>query len=200
MSRTVPEPALTAERTVPGPALTAERTLLGIANPLPLGFLGLAVASFAFACLQLGWIGADQGRAVALAVLFFTVPVQLLASVAGFLRNQAPAATGMAVLAGTWAAISLTTLTSPPGSTSTGLGVVLCAAAASMLVPALAGVTQPWAAAVMAGAAVRFAATAGYELAGSKGWQHTAGWVGLVVAALGYVVALLVAVGTFDRS
>jgi succinate-acetate transporter protein len=179
----------------PSTVTSAQRALGGIAQPLPLGFLGLAVASFANATILLGWIGDAQGRAVALSVFFFTVPLQLLASVAGFLRGEVAPATGMAVLAGTWAAISLTTYTSPPGSTSKGLGVILCASAAAMLVPALAGLGQPWAAAVMVGAAVRFATTAGYELTGIKGWQHAAGWVGLVVAALGYVVALLVALG-----
>jgi succinate-acetate transporter protein len=170
-----------------------------VAAPLPLGFLGLAVASFSFATVQLGWIGPAQGATVALCVLFFTVPTQLLASVAGFVRSEVAPATGMGVLAGTWAAIALTTYTSPPGSTSTGLGVVLLAAGAAMLVPAAAARTQPWAALVMVGAAARFWVTAGHELTGTKGWQHAAGWVGLAVALLGLAVALLVAVGAVGR-
>jgi succinate-acetate transporter protein len=186
MSRTLTEPV---------PSAIAIRAATRAAQPLPLGFLGLAVASFSFAALQLGWIGVAQGTTVALAVFFFTVPLQLLSSVAGFVRAEVAPATGMAVLAGTWAAIALTTWTSPPGSTSKGLGIVLCATGASMLVPACAALAQPWAAAVMGGAAVRFWVTAGYELTGDKGWQHAAGWVGLVVAALGFVVALLVATG-----
>ena len=176
----------------------ADQTALRIAHPLPLGFVGLAVASFAFATLQLGWIGIAEGRTVALAVLFFTVPLQLLASVAGFLRAELAAATGMAVLAGTWAAITLSTLSAQPGATSKGLGVVLCAAAVAMLVPAAAGLAQPWAAAVMVAAGVRFAATAGYELTATKGWQHAAGWVGLIAALLGYAVALLLALGVLE--
>jgi|tagenome__1003787_1003787.scaffolds.fasta_scaffold20742890_1 succinate-acetate transporter protein len=177
---------------------TGDGTALRIAHPLPLGFVGLAVASFAFGALQLGWISSSEGKTVALTVLFFTVPLQLLASVAGFLRAEVAAATGMAVLAGTWAAITLSTLSAEPGTTSKGLGVVLCAAAAAMLVPAAAGLAQPWAAAVMVAAGVRFAATAGYELTGTKGWQHAAGWVGLVAALLGYAVALLLAFGVLD--
>jgi uncharacterized protein len=168
-----------------------------VAAPLPLGFLGLAVASFSFATVQLGWIGPAQGVTVALCVLFFTVPTQLLASVAGFVRSEVAPATGMGVLAGAWAAIALTTYTSPPGGTSKGLGVVLLAAGAAMLVPAAAAaLAQPWAAAVMVGAAARFWVTGGYELAGTKGWQHAAGWVGLAVALLGLIVALSVAMST----
>jgi succinate-acetate transporter protein len=198
MSHEVSE--LSAVRTPPvsqrvdgGVLLAPERRA---AAPLPLGFIGLAVASFSFATVQLGWIGAAQGATVALCVLFFTVPTQLLASVAGFVRSEVAPATGMGVLAGTWAAIALTTYTSPPGSTSKGLGVVLLAAGAAMLVPAAAALAQPWAALVMTGAAARFWVTAGYELTGTKDWQHAAGWVGLAVALLGLLVALQVAVGT----
>jgi succinate-acetate transporter protein len=170
-----------------------------VANPLPLGFLGLAVATFALATVQLGWIGAAQGGTVALCTFFFTVPLQLLASVAGFVRAEVAPATGMAVLAGTWAAISLTTYLSPPGSTSKGLGVVLCATGAAMFVPAAAALKQPLAAAVMAGAGLRFLTTAGYELTAHKGWQHAAGWVGLALAVLGFAVAMLVATGVVDE-
>jgi len=56
----------------------------------------------------------------------------------------------------------------------------------------------PAAAAVMVAAGVRFAATAGYELTGTTGWQHAAGWVALVAAVLGYAVALLLAIGVLD--
>jgi uncharacterized protein len=177
------------------PAARADRATPWAAPPLPLGFLGLAVASFSFATVQLGWIGPAQGTAVALCIFFFTVPLQLLASVAGFVRGELAPATGMAVLAGTWAAIALTTYTSPAGSTSKGLGVVLCATGAAMVVPACGALARPWAAAVMAGAAVRFWTTAGFELTAERGWQHVAGWVGLVVAVLGFVVALLITVG-----
>jgi succinate-acetate transporter protein len=171
------------------------RSATRVANPLPLGFLGLAVASFAFASVQLGWIGASQGGTVALCTFLFTVPLQLLASLAAFVRTELAPATGMAVLAGTWAAISSATYLAPPGSTSKGLGVVLCATGAAMFVPAAVAVGHPWAAAVMAGAGVRFLTTAGYELTGSKDWQHAAGWVGLALATLGFVVAVLIALG-----
>lgn len=43
----------------------------------------------------------------------------------GFLARDPVAATGMGVPAGTWAVVGLTTLISPPGSTSRGLAVLL---------------------------------------------------------------------------
>lgn len=165
-----------------------------LASPLPVGFLALAVASFAMAGLQLGWVPVAQGHATALCVLVFTVPLQLLASIVAFGRGELAPATGMAVLAGTWAGVALTVFRGPPGSTSAGLGLFLCATGAAMLVAAGAALTEPLASLVMVCAAARFWTTAGYELTGATSWQDVAGWVGLAVAAVGFVVALLLAV------
>lgn len=144
-----------------GGSLPVRVVLRPVGTPLPLGFLALAVATTAFAAVQLGWVPLDQGRVAALAALLFTVPLQLVACVFGFLARDPVAGTGMGVLAGTWAVVGATTLTSPPGSSSPGLGVVLIAAAACLLVPAAAARGKLVAAAVMALSAVRFAVTAG---------------------------------------
>ncbi|MFS0703442.1 hypothetical protein AB6N23_02860 [Cellulomonas sp. 179-A 9B4 NHS] len=155
-----------------------------IGTPLPLGFLGLFLATTAFAAVQLQWVPAEQGRVVALGVLASTVPVQLLASVLGFLARDPVAGTGMGVLAGTWGAVALATLTSPPGAVSAGLGVLLLAAGVAMLVPAAAASTKLVAAAIMALAGVRFALTGVAELTGDRGWFTVAAVVGLALAAL----------------
>lgn len=161
-----------------------------VGTPLPLGFLGLLIATTGFAGLQLGWVPPEQGRLVALAVLASTVPMQLLASVVGFLARDPVAGTGMGVLAGTWGAVALVTLASPPGATSPALGTLLVAAACAMLVPAVAGVTKLAAAGVMALAAVRFAVTGVAQLTGASGWLRAAGVVGLVLAAGALYAAL----------
>ncbi|WP_432487484.1 acetate uptake transporter family protein [Kineococcus sp. SYSU DK018] len=161
-----------------------------VGSPLPLGFLGLFVATGAFAALQLDWVGPDQGRVVALAALLFTAPLQLLAAVYGFLARDPVAGTGMGVLSGTWATAGFVTLTSPPGSTSPGLGVVLLLAAGAMLVPAAAGSAKGAAAAVMTGAAIRFAVTGVAEATGSGAWLAAAGWVGVALAVLALYAAL----------
>ncbi|WP_029432034.1 GPR1/FUN34/YaaH family transporter [Blastococcus sp. URHD0036] len=161
-----------------------------VATPLPLGFLALVVATTAFAAVQLGWVAPAEGRIAALAAIALTVPLQLLASVVGFLARDPAAATGMGVLAGTWGTVGLATLTSPPGTASDGLGVVLLTAGVAMLVPATAAVAKPVAAAVMGLAGVRFAVTGAYQLTGSPDWQRAAGWVGLVLAVVALYAAL----------
>ena len=161
-----------------------------VATPLPLGFLALVFATTAFAAVQLGWVAPAEGRIAALAAVALTVPLQLVASVVGFLARDPAAATGMGVLAGTWGTVGLATLTAPPGTASDGLGVVLLTAGLAMLVPAAAALAKPVAAAVMGLAGVRFAVTGAYELTGSQSWQSAAGWVGLALGALAVYAAL----------
>lgn len=160
-----------------------------LGTPLPLGFLALAVATSAFAAVQLGWVPVVQGRVAALAVLAFTVPIQLIACVMGFLARDAVAGTGMGVLAGTWAVAGAVTWTAPPGSSSPALGVVLLAAAACLLVPTLVASGKLVAAAVMGLSAVRFAITGLAEITGNGTWTAAAGWVGIALAVLALYAA-----------
>jgi uncharacterized protein len=173
-----------------------------LATSLPLGFLALALATTVFSAVQLGWVPPDQGRVAAFTALAATVPLQLTAAVVGFLARDPVAATGMGVLTGTWAVVGLTTLTSPPGTASPGLGVLLVVAGLAMLVPAAAAVGGKLVpAAVMGLAAVRFAVTGVYELTGSATWQSAAGWVGIGLAAVAlYAASALELEGALGRT
>lgn len=155
-------------------------------NPLPVGFLALMVATVALAMLQLHVVPPEQGRVVAAGILGLTVPLQLVACVLGFLARDPVAGTGMGVLAGTWAAVAFALLLSPPGATSSALGVLLLCSAVAMCVPTAAATSKLAAVAVMGLSALRFAVTGVGQLTGSSAWLTVAGWVGL---ALGVVAA-----------
>lgn len=161
-----------------------------VGTPLPVGFLGLLVATVGFSALQLGWLPPEQGRNVAIGVLVLTVPSQLLAAVIGFLARDPVAGTGMTLLAGTWAAAGAVTAVAPPGAASPGLGVLFLAAAAAMAVPAAAGMTKLAAGGIMALTSVRFALTGAAELTGSPTWTTAAGVAGLVLAVAAFYAAL----------
>ena len=96
----------------------------------------------------------------------------------------------MGVLAGTWAAAGLTTLRAEPGSHSPGLGILLLASAAAMLVPASAASGKLVAAAVMALSALRFACTGVVQLTGSADWTRLTGWTVVVLGAVALYAAL----------
>jgi succinate-acetate transporter protein len=162
-----------------------------IASPLALGFLALGGATLVLSGSQLGWFPPSETGYVAFALMTFGAPLQLLASVFGFLARDPVAATGMGVLAATWLTVGLVKLNSAPGSTSSVLGVFLVFAGAALLVPAssaLFGKLVP--AAVLLTAALRFFLTGLYQLIASPGLQYAAGIVGLVLLAVAFYAAL----------
>jgi succinate-acetate transporter protein len=168
----------------------ARINLRPLASPLPMGFIGLAAATLLVSALNLGWIPATQGRIIAFGLLVFVVPLQGTASVFGTLTRDGVAATGMAILTGTWATVALTILTSPPGSTSKGLGVLLVLSAVAMLLVAVgASLGKLVPAVVLLGASLRFATAAVYQLSASHAWKVTTGWVGVVLGVLALYAA-----------
>lgn len=180
----------------------ARVVLRPLANPLPLGFLALAGAALLLSAQQLAWLPAGQQVPVGLILLSFVVPAQLLASVLGFLARDIVAGTGMGLLAGTWLAVGLVTLSSPPGATSRALALHLWLAAAAMLIPAAgAALGKLVPAMVLATTALKFALTGGYEWTAGTGWQVAAGWVGIALCALaGYAALAMVLEDAWHRT
>ncbi len=193
--RTVPEQDPPSQRAAREE--TAERmermtriTLRPMASPLAIGFGGLVAATFVVAGLNLGWVPVTEGTKVALVLIAFVFPLQLLASILGFLERDGVAGTGMAVLAGTWLTVGLVLFTSKPGSTSDALGLFLLVSGALMLIPAIAALaTKLVPALVLIGASTRFFVTGVYQLTGSSRWETVAGVVGLVLAAVALYAA-----------
>ncbi len=167
-------------------SLRAVRVVLRpIANPFALGFLGLAGATLTVSGLELGWIPPSERVQVALIVLAFAPPLQLIACLFGFLGRDPVAATGMGVLAATWAVIGITLLVSAPGSHSAALGTVLFLASVAMLLTAAtAAMSKGVPALVLGVAGLRFLATALYEIIGTAPFNTVSGIVGCVLAVL----------------
>lgn len=169
----------------------ARLTLRPIGSPLPLGMLALGGASILLTGEQLSWIPAGDAREVGLAVLVFTVPLQLLASVFGFLGRDGVGGTGLGLLAGCWLVVGSLTVVSTPGSRSPTLGLLLLFAAGALLVPALAAsLGKVVVGLVFLTAAVRFALTGVYQLGAGSSWEHASGWLGLGLCALALYAAL----------
>jgi len=170
---------------------TTRIVLRPIASPAALGFIGLAGSTLTLAGLQLGWIDQAEGQKVALIALAFTVPLQLIASIFGFLARDGVIATGMGTLTGIWFAIALVLLTSEPGATSDALGLFLLAAGAAMWIPASMAVSSKLVPALVLGTAgVRFVLGGLHQLTSNEVWEDLAGIVGLLLFALAFYAAL----------
>jgi uncharacterized protein len=164
-----------------------------VGNPLPLAFFALAVGTLTLSGMQLGWVPAKEGKDVALALIGFVFPLQLAAMVFAFLARDGAAAEAFGLLAGAWLVTGLVTITSPPGATSNALGLFLLAVALLLLAPAAASASsKAVAAAVLTGAALRFAVTGVYEFTASGGWEDVAGIVGLALFALAAYAGLAI--------
>lgn len=161
-----------------------------VANPLPLSFLGLALASATFAAVELGWVPPGQERVAALVALLVALPLQGLASVLGLIARDPVAGTGAGLLAATWGTIGVVTLVTPPGRREPALGVLLVAAAAAAAVPVVAGSSNPLAATVMGLSGARFGLTGISQLASAPVWQTVAGVAGVVLALVAGYAAL----------
>ncbi|WP_340562337.1 hypothetical protein [Streptomyces sp. GSL17-111] len=156
-----------------------------LGSPLPLGFTGLAGATFVLAGLQLGWVATTETWTVALVMVTFAAPLQAVTSVLGFLARDVVAGTGMGLLAATWLTVGLTKLGSASGTTSDALGLLLLLAATGLLLVVVsAGVGKLLASLVLTVAALRFLATGLYQLTASSAWETTAGVTGLVLTAV----------------
>jgi succinate-acetate transporter protein len=193
--------ASAAARLGTGPEGIESRVFLRpIASPLALGFLALGGATLVLSGFQLGWFAPRESMYVALALMAFGAPLQLLSSIFGFLARDPVAATGMGILAASWFTVGLVKLNAAPAATSAVLGVFLVFAGAALLVPAIGaafGKLVP--AVVLATAAVRFLLTGLYQLSANPGLQYAAGIVGLVLIGVAFYAALALAIEDVRR-
>ncbi|MDG4820858.1 GPR1/FUN34/YaaH family transporter [Asanoa sp. WMMD1127] len=174
----------------PGPRDRLTIVLRPVGAPTSIGLFGLAGATLPLSGLQLGWIGADQGHQVALALIGFAFVAQLVAAVFSLLARDGTIGTAMATLALTWLVVGLVLVTSRPGATSPALGLFLLVSGSVMTLLALsAALGKLVPALVFLLAALRFFATASYELSGSVAWERTAGVIGVVLFAVAMYAA-----------
>ncbi|WP_196073239.1 GPR1/FUN34/YaaH family transporter [Nakamurella alba] len=174
-----------------GPSATSP-----VGPSLPLGFLALAAGSVMLSGLQLQWIPPAQSHTVAVILLAFVPPLQLLSSILAFVSRDPVAGTAMALLAGSWTCIGMATLIIPAGDSNPALGLLLAVGAVLLLLPAVAAVREkPVGTAVMTITALRFGSAAVAHLVQAPAWLTVSGVIGvaLAVAALGAAAVLLLA-------
>lgn len=162
-----------------------------LGTPLPLGFVGLAVATSVLSSFNLGWIPTSEQHQVAYVLMAFAFPLQFVATILLFLARDAPNGAGNGVLSVTWLTLGILLLTSRPGSLSLTASILLFAAAAALLPSAsTAALSKLVPGAVMTGSALKYLLTGLYERFGGTAWEHAAGWEGIVLAALAIYAAL----------
>ena len=165
------------------------------ATPLPLTFLGLAIATTVYAGLETQSLPRADLHPAGWLVVAVPVPTQLLAAVWALVRGELAAATASSVLTATWLAVALATITGSalaPGP-SKAEGLLLFASAAGMVVAAAAALAGPnlMAAAVMLTTSCRFVITGVSGFTHTQSWATAAGVAGFVLAGVAVGAALV---------
>lgn len=161
-----------------------------IGSPLTLGMSGLAIASLVQSGLDLHWLAAGQSRDVGLILLSVPFVLQIVACVFSYLARDGATGAAIGVLSVSWLAQGLVHVTSPPGSRSGALGLMLLAAGGTLALSGAAVATaKPLPGAVFVLAALRFVLSGISLLGGGAFFEHAGGILGLIVVAMaGYCV------------
>jgi hypothetical protein len=163
------------------------------ATPLPITFLGLTIATTLYAGFETEIVPKGDFQTLGWLVLAVPVPMQFLAAAWGLIRGELAAATGSSVLAATWLALALATITGSVGAPgpSKAESLLLFASAAALLVSVATelvdGKLVP--AAVLTVAACRFVLTGVSGLTHAQGWATAAGVTGFVLAGVALAAA-----------
>jgi succinate-acetate transporter protein len=185
-----------------GPRLRETRVILRpLGSPLPLGFAGLAVASFLLTGVDLGWVAETERHHVAAALLAGALPLQTTSFLFALPARDGASATATALLAAAWASVGVNYAMSAPGTTSGALGLALLALGALLILSAaVQAFGKPLAAVAYALAGTRFVLTGIHELTQGHGWQDASGAVGLaIVAVAAYAVVAFELEDALDR-
>lgn len=164
------------------------------ATPLPITFLGLAIASTVYAGFETRVVPPADFHTVGWLVVAVPVPMQLLAAVWGLIRGELAAATGSAVLAATWLAVALATVSGTAGAPgpTRAESLLLFAAAAALLVSVATELVDS----ELVTAAVMLATSCRFVLTGVSGFTHTQAWA-TAAGVAGFVLAGIALTGAF---
>jgi uncharacterized protein len=161
-----------------------------LASPLPIGFFAFAIGSFLFSAFELGWIVRTQAPELALIMVVFVAPIQLIASMLAFWARDNGGATALGLFGMTWGTVGAISLTSPiPRSPMLGC-FLLCMAAVILAFAATSAFGKPVLSVVSAISCARFVVTGVYQIHGGLRWEHISGWIGLPMSAAAFYLGL----------
>ena len=204
----MPDPAQPPDQTDkdPGPQAPAQRspaqqaqvriTLTPYASALPLASFAFGTGNVLYAAFLFGWIPASESLLLALMLLAFVAPLELLPSVMAFLSRDAGGATAFAIFGASWIVQGLQLLVfGPPTHASPATGLFLACLALALAI--LAGITfpgKPLLGGLLVVAVARTTTAAITDVKPSLGASahltHVTGSLGLVLAALAFYAAV----------
>src|SRR3954468_6630282 len=96
-----------------------------VGSALPLGFFSFGIGMLLLGCQAVGWIPVGEQRDVAMVLIAFVFPLELVATIFAFLARDTLGATTLGLFTTSWLTLGWAQISSPPGSTSVTLGIYL---------------------------------------------------------------------------
>ncbi len=170
-----------------------------LASPLPIGFFAFAIGSVLFSALELGWINHAQGPELAVIMVVFVAPIELLASVLAFWARDNGGATALGLFGMTWGTVGAIELTSPTARSPMLGAFLLCMGAVILAFGITSAFGKPVLSVLSCISCARFVVTGIYQIHGGLRWEHASGWIGLPMSAAAFYLALALMIEDTQR-
>ena len=160
------------------------------ASSIPLASFAFATGNVLYSAYLVHWIPASEMTAVALVLLCFVAPLELVPSVMAFLARDTGGATTFAIFGAAWIAQGLQMLLHLPEHSRTAGVFNLCLALCLVMLAIVTFPGKPLLGVVLGVAVVRTSLGGSLALVGGHGLGLATGAAGIVLAALAFYCAL----------
>lgn len=162
-----------------------------LGSALPLGFFAFGTGMALLASTDIPIVPRSELHPMAIMLLSFVAPLEILASVLAFLARDGMAGTGLGLFAASWATVGLQDLLAKPGSTLAVFGLYLiCFAVVVALLGAVALRGQPLLGTLLVVSSLRTVLAGIYEITSRQAVFTTAGILALVITVIAYYGAV----------
>jgi succinate-acetate transporter protein len=185
----VPEELSRVNRRVEGTQVNI--VLRPFASSIPMADFSFAIGNLLYAGFLLGWIPKSEASSVAVLLLAFVTPLQLFASVMGFLSRDTGGGTAFGLFGSSWLVAGIGLLRTGGTKPSAANGLFMLGLAVSLVL--LAGIifsSKPLLGALLAVAVLRTIGMAGVEYGWHGAVPFTTGILGLILSVMGAYAGL----------
>ena len=157
------------------------------ASSIPLASFAFGTGNALYSAYLLHWIPASESRTVAVMLLAFVAPLELIPSFMAFLARDSGGATAFAIFGAAWVVQGMALLGGPPPDVSHATaGFLLCLAVCLLMLTIVTIKGKPLLGAVLIVAIVRTCGAAATAMMAGA-WLTTAtAWCGMLLAALAF--------------
>ncbi len=159
------------------------------ASALPLAAFAFGVGNVMYSAYLLHWIPATEASLLAVVLLAFVAPLELVPSIMAFITRDGGGATSYAIFGAVWLVQGVNLWTHAPEQNHTEALFLLCLALCLLLLAVITFKGKPLLGAILSVAVLRTTGAAAIARWGLPTISTLTGWAGLLLAALAFYSA-----------